>query len=215
MKKVLFLSVAVFLLTFLASHSCDIAYAQEPSSSEIRIDNEYVIPDRFGKSTYYVVVATNNTGMDISISADFTALDKSGEVLYKVNDYFDAVKKDQQFIIYGQFLNDKIKGAKNYTYEITVNGTDNCKYSAIDLSTSESGQLVEVSATNYSEYDVDWVGVRMVFFRNGRAVAFDTVNIADEGYTFHGGSTNSQLVGYNAGSYDDYLVTYTCAKCMN
>ena len=45
--------------------------------------------------------------------------------------------------------------------------------------------------------------------KDGRAVAFDTVNIADAGITFHGGSTNSQVIGVTAGDYDNIILTYT------
>lgn len=205
------ITVGMFFLMCGKSAPAHVAYAYEPSVSDILIQNEYVIPDVSGFFTYYVLVAQNNSETDLSVDVDFTALDGSGNALYKVNDFADAVKKGQQFIIYGQFRNEKIQGAKDYSYDITVKGTDNCSYSSIDLSAEDEGGLIEVSATNYSKYDVEGVGVRTVFFKNGRAVGFDTVNIADSGYVFHGGSTNSQVIGYNTSSYDDYIITYTCA----
>ena len=183
--------------------------ARDPDN--IQINGEYVIPDGFDYSTYYVVVATNNTGMDIAISADFVALDSNGEVVAKVNDYFDAVKKDQQFILYGKFLNSKIKNAVKYQYVFNTSETDNCTYNSVDVDTTKMGECIEVSATNYSEKDIQGVGIRTVFLKSGKPVAFDTVNIADVGYVFHGGSTNSQVIGYNAGNYDDYIMTYTSA----
>ena len=79
----------------------------------------------------------------------------------------------------------------------------------VSLDTKNIGDCVEVIATNYSKFDIQSVGVRSVFMKNGRAVAFDTVNIADAGTTFHGGSTNSQVIGARAGDYDDVIITYT------
>ena len=187
----------------------EISYAAEEPQGEVTIDAEYVIPDSIGWCTYYVVVATNNTGSDISISADFTAKDSAGNVLRKVNDYADAVKKDQQFILYGQFVNSEIGSAGSYDYDYTVNPTNRCAYTSVAIDTRDIGDCVEVSATNYSEFDIQSVGVRSVFMKNGRAVAFDTVNIADAGITFHGGSTNSQVIGTRAGDYDDMIITYT------
>ncbi len=187
----------------------EISYAAEETTGGITIDDEYLIPDSIGWCTYYVVVATNNTGSDIAISADFVAKDGSGSVIRKVNDYSDAVKKDQQFILYGQFLNTEIKNAKAYEYAYSVHPTDRCAYTSVSLNTKDIGDCVEVIATNYSEFDIQSVGVRSVFMKNGKAVAFDTVNIADAGITFHGGSTNSQVIGTRAGDYDDMIITYT------
>ncbi len=184
-------------------------YAASENQGGITIDSEYLIPDSIGWCTYYVVLATNNTGSDISISADFVAKDGSGNVIKRVNDYSDAVKKDQQFILYGQFLNTEIANAKGYEYAYSVNPTNRCAYTSVALDTRDIGDCVEVSATNYSEFDIQSVGVRSVFIKNGRAVAFDTVNIADAGVTFHGGSTNSQVIGTRAGDYDDMIITYT------
>ena len=184
-------------------------YAENELSQGVTINEEYLIPDSIGWCTYYVIVATNNTGSDISISADFLAKDRSGNILKKVNDYSEAVKKDQQFILYGQFLNEEVKKASSYEYNYTVAPTDKCAYTSVSLDTKNIGRCVEVSATNYSKFDIQSVGVRTVFMKNGKAVAFDTVNIADSGITFHGGSTNSQIIGYDAGDYDNYVLTYT------
>ena len=180
-------------------------------NKDIQIDGEYVIPDGFDYSTYYVVIATNNTGKDISINADFVALNENGDVLAKVNDYFDAVGRGQQFILYGKFLNTRIKDAVKYQYVFNTSETENCTYNSVDVGTTKMGECIEVSATNYSEKDIQGVGIRTVFLKKGKPVAFDTVNIADTGYVFHGGSTNSQVIGYNAGTYDDYIMTYTSA----
>ena len=185
------------------------SYAENDAQGEITVDEEYLIPDRLGFFTYYVVVATNNTGSDISVSADFTARDKSGNVIRKVNDYADAVKNGQQFILYGQFTSSAASRAASYEYDYAMAPTDRCAYSQIALNADRSGQLIELTATNYAKYDVQCANVRAVFMKKGKAVAFDTVNIADMGIVFHSGSTNSQVVGMNAGDYDDYVITYT------
>ena len=103
----------------------------------------------------------------------------------------------------------EIANARAYEYEYSINPTDRCAYTSVSLDTKDIGDCVEVSATNFSKFDIQSVGVRSVFMKNGRAVAFDTVNIADAGITFHGGSTNSQIIGTRAGDYDDMIITYT------
>ena len=217
MKKRIFstltsLGASLILIFTCLINTCGLeVHASELSVNDIVVNNEYAIPDSFDWCTYYVVVATNNTGRDIKISADFSALDKNGNVIAKVNDYSEAVKKDQQFILYGQFLNDEIKKAVKYQYVFNVSETDNCTYTSVNIDTSKMEGCIEVSATNYSAKDIQGVGIRTVFLKNGKPVAFDTVNIADVGYVFHGGSTNSQVIGHNAGSYDDYILTYTSA----
>ncbi len=185
------------------------SYAAAEPSGEITIDEEYLIPDSMDWCTYYVVIATNTTGADISISADFIAKDKSGNVLRKVNDYSDAVKNGQQFMLYGQFLNSATRGAASFEYTYTINPTDRCAYSEVTLDAEKSNGVIEVKATNGSRFDVQGVGVRTVFIKDGKAVAFDTVNIADSGWTFKSGSSNSQVIGMNAGDYDKYTMTYT------
>lgn len=219
MKKRIF-SALIAAFTFTAfitgANPCksipSVVKAAEISSSKITVDSEYTIPDKLDWCTYYVVVATNNTGKDISISADFVALDRNGREIAKVNDYSEAVRKGQQFILYGQFLNTKIKNADKFKYSFEVEETDNCTYTSVDVDAVDVGECVQVSATNYSGKDIQGVGVRTVFLRKGKPVAFDTVNIADVGYTFHGGSTNSQIIGYNAGKYDDFILTYTSSS---
>ena len=129
----------------------------------------------------------------------------------KVNDYFDAVGRGQQFILYGKFLNKQIKNAVKYQYVFNTSETENCTYNSVNVGTTRIGECIEVSATNYSGKDIQGVGIRTVFLKKGKPVAFDTVNIADTGYVFHGGSTNSQVIGYNAGTFDDYIMTYTSA----
>lgn len=206
---ILTLGMVLSLFIFLGSRDASVVYAANDLASGITINEEYLIPDSIGWCTYYVIVATNNTGSDIAISADFVAKNRSGSVMKKVNDYSEAVKKDQQFILYGQFLNSEIKGASGYDYTYTVSKTDKCAYTSVALDTKNIGDCVEVSATNYSKFDIQSVGVRTVFMKNGKAVAFDTVNIADSGIIFHGGSTNSQVIGVSAGDYDNYFLTYT------
>ena len=185
------------------------AYAENEAPSGVTIDDEYLIPDGMGYFTYYVVVATNNTGNDIAISADFLAKDKAGNVIRKVNDYSDAVKNGQQFILYGQFSQESIRKAASFEYDYNVVPTDKCAYSQVSVNAQRNGHLVELSATNYSKYDIQGVGVRTIFLKNGKPIAFDTVNIADLGTIFHGGSTNYQVVGMNVLDYDDVVVTYT------
>ncbi len=190
-------------------------YAENEASGEITVDDEYLIPDGIGFFTYYVVVATNNTGKDIRISADFFAKDKAGTVLRKVNDYAEAVKSGQQFILYGQFLTDSVKSATSFEYVYNTVPTDKCAYSHVSVNARKNDGLVELAATNYSKYDIQGVGIRTIFLKNGRPVAFDTVNIADVGTTFHGGSTNYQVVGMNVSDYDDVVVTYTSVADMS
>ena len=207
------MGIALFFTLGLCQALLDssVAFAADPSVSDIKIESEYTIPDDMGWCTYYVLVATNNTGKDIAVSADFTSYNKAGKALNKVNDYAEAVRKGQKFILYGQFVNSKNPGMKNVKYVLSVKETENCTYASINLDASKKGSCLEVSATNYSEKDIQGVGVRTVFLKDGKAVAFDTVNIADSGYTFHGGSTNSQAMGVTAGDYDEYIMTYTSA----
>ena len=185
------------------------AYAENEASSGVSVDDEYLIPDGMGYFTYYVVVATNNSGSDIAISADFLAKDKAGTVLRRVNDYSDAVKSGQQFILYGQFSTESIRGAASFEYDYSIVPTDKCAYSQVSINAKRNGHIVELSATNYSKYDIKGVGVRTIFLKDGKPIAFDTVNIADVGTTFRGGSTNYQVVGMNVSDYDDVVVTYT------
>lgn len=207
----LVMSVIFLLLNCILDCGKLTVYATEPSQNQIVIDDEYVIPDGFGWCTYYVVVATNKTGKDIAINAKFTAYDKKGKELSKVHDYSDAVKKDQQFILYGQFKNKDIAEAANYKYSFDYTETDNCTYTSVDVDAVDVGECIQVSATNYSEHDIQGIGVRTVFLKGKKAVGFDVVNIADVGYTFHGGSSNSQVIGLSSGTYDHYIMTYTSA----
>ena len=110
------MSIIVLFLSCILDSSKLTAYASEPQEGQITVENEYVIPDGFGWCTYYVLIATNNTGKDISINADFVALGKDGSELSKVHDYSDAVKKDQRFILYGQFKNTDIQDRASFKY---------------------------------------------------------------------------------------------------
>ena len=216
MKKGLFsiiiTSGVILSVLFLSINPAKTSYAAEEPGDGITVDSEYIIPDSCGFSTYYVVVATNNTGKDISVKADFVAKDNDGNSLYKVNDGQEAVRDGQQFIIYGQFANSRIEGVSDYDYSFEVSPSDRCAYNSVKLDAERKDDVLKVSATNYSDKDLQGVGVRTVFLKGGEAIAFDTVNIADEGTAFHGGSSNSQEVGMFAGDYDDYLVTYTSVE---
>ncbi len=201
--------LAIVLGCFLGNSNAAVSYAAKEPAKDIAVVDEYLIPDSIGWCTYYVVVAENTTGSDISISADFVAKDKAGKTLRAVNDYAESVKDGQQFMLYGQFNNNSIKDAASYEYKYSIGTSERCAYSSVSLNSEKDGDLIAVSATNSSPFDVQGVGVRTVFMKDGRAVGFDTVNIADEGYIFHSGSTNSQSIGYNTGDYDNYIMTYT------
>ena len=212
-SKMIAMGMAVLFSFYLGIFPFDaeVAFAAEPSAQNIKIENEYVIPDSIGWCTYYVIIATNETGKDVSISADFSAYNKAGTLLSTVNDCAEAVKKGQKFILYGQFVNSKNPQMASFKYDFELKETENCTYTLVNLDTAKKGTCLEVSATNYSEKDIQGVGVRTIFLKKGKPVAFDMVNIADVGYTFHGGSTNSQVLGMTARDYDDYIVTYTSA----
>ena len=218
MKKQIFSilsTVGMSLLILFGVNKCifpsNVVYAAGNLENGIMIEDEYIIPDKFDWCTYYVLVATNNTGKDVEINADFSATDSKKSLVSLVHDRADAVKDGQKFILYGQFLNENIKGGATFSYNLNVAETDNCTYNMVDIDTNAREKCIEVSATNYSEKDIQGVGVRTLFTKNGKPVAFDTVNIADVGYTFHGGSTNSQMIGLNASDYDNYIITYISA----
>ena len=143
-------AVLIFLFSGSINNSAEIAYAATEPASGITIENEYIIADGMHWCTYYVIVAKNDTGEDIAISADFFAKNAGGETLYKVNDYSDAVKAGQQFILYGQFNNERIQGAKSYDYEFNYHPTDRCSYNEVAVSADNRGSSLKVSATNYS-----------------------------------------------------------------
>ena len=210
-RKVLsVVSVGIALAAFLSVNlSAGTACAAPALADGIFIEEEYLIPDECGLSSYYVIVAKNNTGEDVAVDADFFAKDASGNTVMKVNDYSEAVGKDQTFILYGQFRNSKVENANNYEYSLSVKQTDRCAYSSIEVSPENEEDCLSVSAHNNSDFDVNGVGVRTIFMKDGKAVGFDTVNIADVGTTFKGGSTNSQELWLNSSDYDDFILTYT------
>ena len=207
--------VLILLFTFSSDFfPTSVAYAETDIISGISIDDEYIIPDSSGYFVYYVLVATNKNNSDVCISADFVAKDSKGNEIKKVSDYSDAVKKGQQFILYGQFNTSVAQNADDYEYRLSVSplGSNKSAYNAVDIDTKEVDHALEVSATNMMGNDIQSVNVRTVFVKNGNAVAFDTVNIADSGTVFHGGSSNSQTIGYFAGDYDDFILTYTTSS---
>ena len=206
------ISLAILLNVDHCVSPSGVVYAAEENRDGIRIDEEYIVPDIYDWCTYYILVATNETGEDIAISSSFEAVDGNGNVLSKVHDGLEAVKNGQQFILYGQFLNKNLVGVADYNYSLDISATDRCTYSMISVDATRDNRYLTVSATNYSESDVQSVGVRTLFMKNGRAVGFDTVNIADQGYVFYGGSTSSQVVGYNTKDYDNYILTYASAR---
>ena len=209
--NLIFALVLAFSLCFSVVISPIHVDAADPSVSDIQINDVYVLPDNSGFLTYYVVYATNNTGADVSVETFFTAFGKDGEQIYKVSDYVDAVRNGQDFITYGQFSNNDIENVSKFDYEIQISETSNCTYSSVDVEANKADDFLIVEATNYSEHDLQGVNVRTLFLRNGKPIAFDYVNIADAGTTFHGGSTNCQVIGFNIGSYNDFILTYTSA----
>ncbi|MBE5861190.1 MAG: hypothetical protein E7301_13860 [Butyrivibrio sp.] len=186
-----------------------ISYAREASVSDITVDDEYVICDEDGYNTRYVIVATNNSSNDIVVSAVFNALSEDGAVIKTVSDYGLVVKAQNAFILYGQFKSEEVKDA-TFSYDLTVADTDVCRQDSVNIeyAPSEENTLV-VTGTNYSEQDVQAVNVRSIFFNEGEPVAFDTVNIADKGYTLHSGSSNTQELNLLPSEYDDYVVTWS------
>ncbi len=184
-------------------------------ASDISVNAEYLIRDQDGIHSRYVVLATNASGSDISVKADFYALDASGKPIKVVHDYADAVKNGQNFIIYGQFKNDSIADVASFSYDIRVETTGSCRYDAIGLDVQkDDSSTLNVTGTNFSASDVNLVNVRSVFFKDGVPVAFETVNVGDSAYVLHSGNTNNQQLAMVPVDYDDYIVTYT-VSCDN
>ncbi len=216
MRKSLFSIVLTFILAvffvMIPDFDSILVQAKGTLNNGITIEDEYLIPDSIGWSTYYVVVARNDTGVDVQISADFQAKDAGGNLLKKVNDYSEAVKAGQKFMLYGQFLNTVVENATAYEYTYNVEPTNKCAYNSVSLETEKTDDHILVSAVNSSKFATESVGVRAVFIKDGKAVAFDKVNIADNGVTFFAGSNNHQVIGTNVGSYDEMIITYTTAS---
>ncbi len=201
------LSLSIFVGSAFSTNI--IAKASNVSTKDISVDDEYVICDEDGYNTRYVIVATNNASDDIVASAVFNALSKDGSVIKTVSDYGCVVKAGHAFILYGQFKSDEVEDA-TFSYDLTVEDTTVCRHDSVDVECekSEENTLV-VSGTNYSEQDIQAVNVRGVFFNDGEPVAFDTVNLADNGFTLHSGSSNTQELNMTPTEYDDYVVTWS------
>ncbi len=211
MRKIygLIIAIAVIFSTFSFTF---ISYAANKTADGIKIEGEYLISDIDGIHTRYVVVAKNVSDKDLAVVAKFYALKPGGNPVKSVTDGASAIKSGQSFMLYGQFRNSDIEEAESFSYEITVNETDSCKYDAVSFNVEEgTDNVLEVTGTNYSSEDVSCINVRSVFFKDGEAVAFDTVNIGDCGYFLRSGSTNTQELGMLLPDYDDYIVTYSVA----
>ena len=187
------------------------AYATPSVSSDaVVVSSKYVIPDVSGTSTRYVLVANNAISVDISVEAKFYAIDADSNLLYRVSDYAEAVKAGQEFMLYGQFPAEIAEQIDHVEYTLSVSEATNCAYSAASVTATEGdNNLIVVEGTNYSKNDIQGINVRTVFLKNGEAVGFGSVNIADYGYTLCSGSTNSQEIGHFVSDYDSYILTYT------
>ncbi len=182
-------------------------------TSDISVNAEYLIRDQDGIHSRYVVLATNASGMDISVKADFFALDASGTPIKVVHDTAEAVKNGQTFILYGQFKNESIADVASFDYSINVTKTSSCRYDAIGLDVQQDeANTLNIAGTNFSASDVNLVNVRGVFFKGGVPVAFETVCIGDSGYALHSGSSNNQQLALVPVDYDDYIITYTVSS---
>lgn len=203
---------SVLLAAFLLSPVTVMA-APSVSSDSVVVSGKYVIPDSSGTSTRYVLVATNEFDMDIAIEAKFYAIDADNNLLYRAIDFAEAVKAGQEFMLYGQFPQEIADQTDHVEYTLSVNEADNCAYNAASVTATEGNDnLLVVEGTNYSNNDIQGINVRTVFLKNGKAVGFGTVNIADYGYTLCSGSTNTQELGQFVSDYDSYILTYT--TCM-
>ncbi|WP_026664802.1 hypothetical protein [Butyrivibrio sp. FC2001] len=213
MRRIYSLIIAIAVIISMFTSSAIISYAANQTADGIKIEGEYLISDIDGIHTRYVVVAKNVSDKDLSVIAKFYALKANGNPVKSVTDGASAVKKGQSFMLYGQFKNSDIEEATEFSYEITVKETDNCRYDAVGFDV-EAGidSALAVTGTNYSSEDVGCINVRSIFFKNGEAVAFDTVNIGDYGYSLRSGSSNTQEIGMLLPEYDDYLVTYSVAS---
>ena len=207
MKRIYGIVIAV-AIAFVATFSFNV-YAKG-STKDVRVNNEYVIIDMNGYNTRYVLECTNISDSDLMAGAVFYARDDEGNVVKKVSDCGYMVKSGASFILYGQFKTVEVSGISNFDYDITAEKTSECRADAVgvECNSSEEGSLV-VSGTNYSSSDVEGINVRSVFYKDGEPVAFDTVNIADTGYTLHSGSSNTQELAMQDFEYDDYVVTWS------
>ncbi|MCR4903756.1 MAG: hypothetical protein K6A23_12920 [Butyrivibrio sp.] len=203
------LAGGLMMMTFILTPVSAVAVSSL-SSDAITVTNKYTIEDESGTNTRYVLVATNATAFDISVEADFYAIGKDNSFLYHVSDFTDAVSAGQEFMIYGQFPNDIAEQTDHVEYSLSITAVDNCAYDEVDVTAvSMNGNTLKVEGTNYSDEDVQGVNIRTVFLKDGSAVGFNTVNIADSGYTLGSGNTNSQEIGQLVSDYDSYILTYT------
>lgn len=212
MRKIygIIIAIAVIISTF--ANSAIFSYAANKTIDGIEIEGEYLIHDIDQVHTRYVVVAKNISGKDLSVVAKFYARKDNGNPIKSVTDGASAVKDGQSFMLYGQFKNKDIEEAAGFSYDLTVSETDGCRYDSVGFSVEEDlDNALNVTGTNYSSEDVSCINVRSVFFKDGEAVAFDTVNIGDLGYLLRSGSTNTQKIGVLLPEYDDYLITYFVA----
>ncbi|WP_026495192.1 hypothetical protein [Butyrivibrio sp. WCD3002] len=187
--------------------------ARSASPSDIGIKAEYLIKDNDGLHTRYVVLATNNSDSDITITASFHAISSNGAVIKTVFDNTESVKRGQDFIIYGQFRNEIAAAASSFKYDLNINENNCCNYDAIGLDISEDeDRSLTITGTNYSKTDVNAVNVRGIFYKDGTPIAFDTTNIADTSYTLRSGNSGSQQLCMVPVDYDNYVITYSASS---
>ena len=209
------ITISLFFSIFANSSFVANAASGQGVTEGLQINAEYLIRDTDGMHSEFVVIATNNSGEDLCVSADFHAVASNNSPIKTVSDEASAVKNGQSFILYGQFKNDDVVDASSFTYELMTDSTDDCKYDSVnvDVAADEDGVL-EVTGTNYSSEDISLVNVRTVFFKDGKPVAFDHVNLGDSAYSFRSGSSNTQELGMLHPEYDNYILTYSVAGEM-
>ena len=182
-------------------------------TSDISVNAEYLIRDQDGIHSRYVVLATNASGMDISVKADFFALDASGNPIKVVHDCAEAVRNGQTFILYGQFKTESIADVASFDYSLNVTKASNCRYDAIGIDVQkDEANTLNIVGTNFSTSDVNLVNVRGIFFKEGMPVAFEAVCVGDSGYALHSGSVGNQQLAMVPVDYDDYIITYTVSS---
>ncbi len=211
-KHISIILVALFITLVSVSPLTVNARKNSISASDISVKREFLIKDNDGLHSRYVVLATNDSAEDISVKADFFAIASDKTVIKAVHDCTDAVKSGQDFIIYGQFLNDKIEDAASFSYNISAQETSDCRYDAIDLDVEKSkNNTLAVKGLNYSKSNVNAVNVRSIFYKDGVPVAFESINVGDRGYVLSSGSEGIQELGQNYTDYDEYVITYSVA----
>ena len=203
------------ILSIFANSSHILNAASSNGNDGIQINAEYLISDIDGMHSEYVVIAKNTSGKDLSVKACFEALSADNDPVKVVSDEALAVKNGQSFILYGQFKNDDIEDAASYSYKLTSDITDDCKYDCVNIdTTSDEDGVLTVSGINYSSENISLVNVRCVFFKDGAPVFFDHVNLGDGAYTFRSGSSNTQELGMLHPDYDNYVLTYQVSGDM-